>query len=130
MCWCTASTGGSSTTRERRRSKAPAASGPYAAVKQLPREFGTLPNEPNFADVRKRIPALPAAQAKAAPKIFVSTKPAEIIVTQGPPRLVPIAWTALQRVANTPLPLFFHPGQGQYYVLLSGRWFSAASLTP
>lgn len=107
---------------------APAASGPYAAVKQLPREFGTLPNEPNFADVRKRIPALPAAQAKAAPKIFVSTKPAEIIVTQGPPRLVPVAGTGLQRVANTPTPLFFHAGQGQYYVLLSGRWFSAASL--
>jgi hypothetical protein len=107
---------------------APAVSGPYIAVKHLPPAFSALPNEPNFADARKHIPAVAATQSAAAPEIFVSTKPAEIIVTQGTPRFVPVAGTGLQRVGNTSMRLYFHPGQGQFYVLLSGRWFSAAGL--
>jgi len=55
----------------------------------------------------------------------VSQKPAEIIVTSGPPSLRAVTGTGLQRVTNTPNVLFFHPAESLYYVLLSGRWFSA-----
>ena len=82
----------------------------------------------NFAEVRKHIPAHPPKSADQVPTIFVSTRPAEIIVTAGPPQFQPIAGTGLQRVANTPAALFFDPTAGQFYVLLSGRWFAAHGL--
>jgi hypothetical protein len=56
-------------------------------------------------------------------------KPAEIIVTAGQPDLQPVPGTGLQRVSNTPNTVFFYPPQKRFYVLLSGRWFSAPALT-
>ncbi len=107
---------------------APAATGPYAPVRRLPTAFNNLPHEPSFADARKHIPALAPAAGAQAPTIFVSTKPASIIVTAGPPRFAPIAGTGLQRVANTDCTLIFDPAQKRFYLLLSGRWFAAAGL--
>lgn len=101
-------------------------SGPYKPVGHLPAAFNTLPDDANFAAVRKSIPAKPAPGP--VPAIFVSMKPAEIIVTDGPPKLAPVAGSALQRVTNTISTVFFDPAQKQFYVLLSGRWFSAAGL--
>ncbi len=107
---------------------APAAAGPYAPVGHLPSAFAALPDDADFAEVRRHIPARPPKSAAQVPTIFVSSKPAEIIVTAGPPQFQPIAGTGLQRVANTPAALFFDPAQGQFYVLLSGRWFAAHGL--
>ncbi len=107
---------------------APAATGPYALVKHLPTAFNTLPHDSSFADARKHIPPLAGTPADQVPTIFVSTKPASIIVIAGPPQLVPVAGTGLKRVANTASVLYFDPERSRYYVLLSGRWFSAAGL--
>ena len=105
---------------------AAAAAGPYAPVRHLPAAFNALPN--NFTVARKAIPARPPQAANQVPTIFVSMNPAEIIVTGGPPHFVPVPNTGLQRVANTPSALFFDTAQGRFYVLFSGRWFSAAGL--
>lgn len=107
---------------------APAADGPYTATTRLPPQFGKLPNDANFAEARKYVPprALPAASQ--IPHVYVSLKPAEIIVTAGAPHFAPVAGTALQRVDNTGSALFRDPSQGKYYLLLSGRWFAAADL--
>lgn len=107
---------------------APAAIGPYTLVKRLPTEFNDLPHDASFADARKHIPALAPGATQVTPTIFVSTKPASIIVTAGPPKLVPVAGTGLQRVANTDSTLLFDTAEGHYYLLLSGRWFTAATL--
>jgi hypothetical protein len=105
------------------------ASGPYAPVWRLPDVFRSLPNDANFAEARKAVPPRPAPAGYRAPAVYVSMKPAEIIVTDGAPDLQPVAGTALQRVANTPAAVFFYPPEKRFYVLLSGRWFSAAALT-
>ena len=49
------------------------------------------------------------SQSRAAqvPSIFVSTKPAEIIVTDGPPQFAAVPGTGLQYVKNTASDLFF-----------------------
>lgn len=107
---------------------APEATGPYHAVAQLPAAFGHLPETADFAELRKAIPPHKPKSAALVPTIFVSTTPAEIIVTQGPPKFVPVAGTGLQRVENTAAALFFDPGKGRFYVLFSGRWFAAAGL--
>jgi hypothetical protein len=107
---------------------APAATGPYAAVSRLPAAFNALPHDASFADARKHVPARAPSSAQAVPIIHVATKPAEIIVTDGAPKLEAVPGTALQRVTNTANAVFFDPQERQYYVLLSGRWFSAAGL--
>jgi len=107
---------------------APASAGPYTPVTRLPAVFSTLPNDANFADARKHVPARPLPAGSHVPAIFVSTKPAEIIVTVGPPKFEPVPGTSLQRATNAANALFFDPAQELFYVLFSGRWFSAANL--
>jgi hypothetical protein len=107
---------------------APAATGPYKPVAKLPAAFSALPNDANFSEARKFVPARAPASPDRVPTIFVSTKPAEIIVTAGPPQFVPIPGTGLQRIANTDGAVFFAPAQGRFYVLFSGRWFAAPGL--
>jgi hypothetical protein len=107
---------------------APQATGPYAPVPRLPAAFNDLPKDANFAEVRKSIPAHPPKAGYQPPQILVSTKPAEIIVTDGAPSMKPVAGTGLQRVVNTSSVLYFDTAQSTFYVQLSGRWFSAHGL--
>jgi hypothetical protein len=103
--------------------------GPYTPVSQLPQSFLALKKDPGFAASAPYIPARPLIPKGAGAQVFVSQRPAEIIVTQGAPALRTVAGTGLQRIVNTATVLFFHPAQNRYYVLLSGRWFSAPALT-
>ena len=106
---------------------APAATGAYALASRLPAAFAKLPSDANFADARKAMPAksVPPSQV---PSIFVSTKPAEIIVTEGAPQFAAVPGTGLQYVKNTASDLFFDKAQGRFYYLTSGRWFAASGL--
>ncbi len=106
---------------------APAATGPFKAIAKLPPAFSRLPSDANFADVRKAVPAKQVAPGQV-PTIFVSTKPAEIIVTDGAIQFAAVSGTNLQYVKNTASNLFFDTAQGKFYYLISGRWFSASGL--
>jgi hypothetical protein len=103
--------------------------GPYAPVAVLSAPFQALKDDPNFASAGRFIPAKPWPAKSPVPKVFVSQKPAEIIVTSGGPQLRSVSGTGLQRVVNSPNGLFFYPAQNLYYVQLSGRWFSANTLS-
>jgi hypothetical protein len=106
---------------------APAASGPYKPVAKLPAAFGKLPADAAFAEARKALPPK-TESAGRTPTIFVSTKPAEIIVTAGPIQFAPIPGTSLQYAKNTGADLFFDTASGRFYYLVSGRWFSSVGL--
>ncbi len=101
--------------------------GPWKPAAKLPAAFARLPNDKSFADVRRSMPGKPV-RPETAPTIFVSTKPAEIIVTVGPPAFVAIPGTSLQYVANTDSDLFLDTDNGRFYYLVSGRWFSSPGL--
>lgn len=105
---------------------APDAKGPWMPAGRLPSAFAALPNDRNFADVKKQIPGRTFG-ANDVPTVFVSTTPAAIIVTNGPPQYTPVAGTQLSYVSNTDAALF-RTRDGQFFYLVSGRWFSAASL--
>lgn len=62
------------------------------------------------------------------PKIFVSNEPAEIIATDGEPKFSVIGGTDLLYVTNTENDVFMLIGGQNYFVLLSGRWYSSSSL--
>jgi len=104
---------------------APQAAGPYTPTAKLPEVFKALKKDANFARVSQFIPARAVTPKDTVPKIVVSMKPAEIIVTSGTPEFKAVSGTGLQRVVNTSSLLFFYPANGQFYLQLSGRWFSA-----
>lgn len=65
----------------------------------------------------------PTLDDATAPAIFVSTEPAELIVTDGPPRFVALAGTSLEYLENTTANVFTEPTDDELYVLAAGRWF-------
>lgn len=69
-----------------------------------------------------------AARAAQAPALVVSTTPAELVLLKGPAQMRPVQGTSLLAVDNADHALFMLPADNRYYLLLSGRWFSAASL--
>lgn len=107
---------------------APDYRGPWAPPRRLPAVFYTIPADANFAKVRAQVPGRTLAPEEV-PTVFVSTVPAEIIVTAGPPRYQRIPGTSLRFVANTVADLFQDTSTGTFYFLVSGRWFSAPALT-
>jgi hypothetical protein len=100
--------------------------GPWKTAKAVPASFKKLPDDANWSEVKAKID-LPSASSPA-PRVFAANRPSEIIVTAGKPQLVPISGTSLMYVANTESDLFLHPAGKSYYLLTTGRWFSAASL--
>ena len=57
--------------------------------------------------------------------IFVSTEPAELIVTNGQLRFAGVEGSSLKYVENTTADVFREPTDDELYVLSSGRWFRA-----
>ena len=101
-------------------------SGTWKAAAQLPAALRQLPDDANWSTARAALDAKPPS---VVPSVWIATKPAEAIVTDGTPKLVAIAGTQLAYVDNTQAALFFDRGNNQYYYLSSGRWFAAASLS-
>ena len=64
--------------------------------------------------------------AKEVPAVFVSTKPAELILVKNGPIYSPVTGTKLVWVSNTESDVFRLGEKGTVYYLVSGRWFSAA----
>jgi hypothetical protein len=67
----------------------------------------------------------PTLDADQAPVVFISTPPAELIITDGPPRFATVAGTPLEYIENTSAHVFREPTDQELYVLSAGRWFSA-----
>jgi len=105
--------------------KAPAVDGPWTPAVSLPESFGRLPQDDNWKDVRA---ALGSQQTKAAAQsVFVSKKPAELILLKGAPVYAPVAGTKLFWVSNTDSDVFRVGRDGAIYYLVSGRWFTAST---
>ncbi|HEY2585683.1 MAG TPA: hypothetical protein VGI81_07960, partial [Tepidisphaeraceae bacterium] len=100
--------------------------GKWEPARALPAALYELPATENWNDVRTHLPGKPIEQV---PKVIVSTEPAELIVTDGPPKLVPIAGTTLQYVNNPLTPLFHDTADNYYYYLVAGRWFRTRNLS-
>jgi len=105
---------------------APMLKGPWTFTKQLPKDMSKLPSGQNFDDVKKMVPA--PDPSGSVPLVFYSNKPAELIVFKGSPVYTSIKGTQLLYVANTDNDIFLDNATQTFYVLLSGRWFSAKDM--
>ncbi|MCP5115822.1 MAG: hypothetical protein GY953_33770, partial [bacterium] len=77
-------------------------------------------------EARKHLDAKPVEEA-AVPRIFVSYRPAELVVIDGEPQFAPIPGTRLLEITNTESDLFLNQGDRYFYFLTSGRWFRTTS---
>jgi len=105
---------------------APGVDGPWTPASALPDSFSKLPNDDNWKDVRA---AVANHQAAAAIPVFVSKKPAELILLRGAPVYTAVAGTKLLWVSNTDSDLFRAGRDGAIYYLVSGRWFTSSTFT-
>lgn len=94
--------------------------GPWGVVPGPPPEIAALaPAGSNHPPVHPDQPA---------PRVIVSTSPAELLMTSGLPDYRKIPGTELQYIADSDNLVFFHNTTREVYLLLSGRWFKATSL--
>jgi hypothetical protein len=69
----------------------------------------------------------PSLKTKPVPVVYMETEPTELIVVNGQPNYDPIPNTQLLYVTNTTGRVFKDIDNQNTYVLIAGRWFSAAS---
>lgn len=99
--------------------------GEWSEAKTLPDVLSKLPDDESWKDAKAAMP--PAVfEAGKVPKVVYSDTPSEMIVFDGEPTFEAVPGTGLQWASNTTSDVFREGAT--WYVLLSGRWFSAASL--
>ena len=98
--------------------------GDWAFDSRLPGDFKDLPDDGNWSEVEAAIP--PAKGEAVVPTVFVSDRPAELIVTDGAPSYRTVGGPGLEYVTDTESDLFRY--EGRFYYLVSGRWFGATEL--
>ena len=62
-----------------------------------------------------------------SPDVYIATQPTELLITDGEPNFAAIAGTQLLYVTNSTGSIFRHLQDNKTYILISGRWFRAAS---
>lgn len=107
--------------------KAASLDGEWTEAQTLPAQLSNLPEDEAWKDVKSSLPATKFSES-GVPKVFYSDTPAELLVFQGTPVLEEVPGTGLEWVSNTASDVFYRPVNKTWYVLLSGRWFSATSL--
>jgi len=108
--------------------KATQIQGPWTFTSKLPKSLTSLAKDSSWKSLLKNAIPAPATASGSMPKIFYSTSPAEIILFQGTPNMVPINGTNLTYATNTNNSIFFSNTTSLYYYLAAGRWFSAPGL--
>lgn len=101
--------------------------GDWQPVTSLPDVLSKLPDDDSWKGAREAMPPAAFEDGKT-PKVIYSDKPAELILFEGPPELEAVAGTSLEWASNTETDVFFMTTTKTWYVLFSGRWFSAQSL--
>ena len=103
--------------------------GPWSAANPLPQleQAKQLATQQDVVDLLQADAADGAAPTGPL-SVFVSTAPAELLQTDGPPQYAPIERTQLLYVTNSPDKLFLDLTTQNYYALISGRWYRATAL--
>jgi hypothetical protein len=103
---------------------APSVNGPWKPAGKLPDAFAKLPADKNWDEVKAAVPGRTLTAAEV-PTVFVSTKPAEMILLHGDANYQLVTGTKLLWISNTDSDLFRLEKNGPLFYLISGRWFSA-----
>lgn len=95
----------------------------YVPVTTLPKSIAALDKQIKEKQSEKVVPG-----ESGPPAVLVSTKPAELIQSDGPASFANISGTNLLYMSNSDDNIFKNVDDQLYYVLLSGRWYTASRL--
>ena len=109
---------------------ASAATGPYSHIDNTPQNLQQVETAVNNARDNNAgyTDSTEATRDNVVSDIVVSTTPAELIQSEGQPQFANIDGTSLSYVSNSQNDIFQHKTSGDYYVLISGRWYKSPSL--
>lgn len=107
--------------------KAAAATGPYNFTEQVPQNLTSIESAIN--ESYKKNNTEEEKNNYTISSIVVSTKPTELIQTEGEARFAAVEGTGLLYVRNTDDDIFMDVNSQNYYVLLSGRWYKSKTLS-
>jgi hypothetical protein len=102
--------------------------GPWTATASPPQDLESVRQEFTKDEGKEPDARLTPTTGGSPPAVFVSTVPAELLVTRGAPAFAPISKTSLLYVTNSDNDIFVDTKAQQYYTLLAGRWFRAKSI--
>jgi hypothetical protein len=108
--------------------RAKAAEGPYAEARDVPASLDAARSRLSAAQTVD-LHGDEAERMREGLRVIVATKPTELIETAGAPIYERIDGTTLSWVRNTDADVLRDDATGKAYVLLSGRWFRAPSLS-
>ena len=108
---------------------APAATGPYSYVNNVPGNLQQIETAAKNNQNNNNNGETSIAGTNVIPEIIVSTEPAELIQSEGEANFTPVENTGLLYVKNSSNDIFMDVNSQQYYVLLSGRWYRSPSLS-
>ncbi|AOB31411.1 carbohydrate-binding family V/XII [Bordetella sp. H567] len=108
--------------------QASAATGPWQRLDSPSQPLLSAAQASSHAD--KPDPMLPrdGQPSTVVPRVLVQTGPAELVITSGAPEFAPVQGTGLLSMTNADHAVFMNPSNNRYYILVSGRWFSASQL--
>ncbi|MEO8602582.1 MAG: hypothetical protein ABI629_08405 [bacterium] len=111
---------------------ASAVDGPWSLASSPPDGLGDLAQSLSSAgtvDLLTGANAQPSPSlAAGAPTIYVTHQPAELLVFKGQPNLQPIGNTGLLWASDTASDVIVDTSTSAYYILVSGRWYTAQTL--
>jgi hypothetical protein len=109
--------------------QAPALTGPWTFCATPPANLAAvLTAAQNTDGIDLMDPTSESQYTTAQTTVYVSTTPAELLQTQGPPNFTPIPNTSILYAQNTESQFFMYLPTQSYYFLVSGRWFQTTSL--
>ncbi|MFN8009690.1 MAG: hypothetical protein U0V70_22180, partial [Terriglobia bacterium] len=114
--------------------EAPSLEGPWTEARHAPTKSLDKIKQASLANHQNEVLGHPEQSLKdaykdgEAPTVYVSTVPAELLLSQGEPQMTPILGTNLLYVANSGNDIFMDNVSSQYYILITGRWFTSSSL--
>ena len=116
--------------------EAPALDGPWTVAARPPAQLKSAVNAARKQGKTDLLEGQPEQKTKVipslagiAPDVYIATQPTELLITDGEPNLAPVAGTQLLYVTNSSGSIFKYLRDNTTYVLISGRWFRAGSLS-
>ncbi len=112
-------------------------SGPWTVAQSLPPGVNTAQSQAVQAKAVDLLPGqknpetgqLPSLSSTPLPTIYVATQPTSLTIFAGQPVWAPLSGTQLKYATNTVANVFQYATGPSYYILTSGRWFTAGSLS-
>ncbi len=107
---------------------AASATGPYKIITEIPSNLAKIETQIKEAD-KTNTDDGKETDDNTIYNIVVTTEPAELIQSKGEANFSAVDGTNLLYVANSENDIFMDINSQQYYVLLSGRWYTSKTLS-